>query len=125
LLDSALCKAAFCRSPRYGQHLDVDQIARIVQAPDADIAAVTSWLALHGITHKLSKTRHIVEAEAPVAAIEALLHCELYVFANKAEPQRIMVRKMGAMHLPHAVAQVVAAVFNVAGKRLHAPHSAA
>ena len=39
-----------------------------------------------------------------------------YVFANKAEPQRVMVRKIGAMHLPHAVAQVVAAVFNVAGE---------
>jgi hypothetical protein len=48
-----------------------------VQAPEHELAAVTSWLTASNIPHKLSKTRHIIEAEAPVAAIEALLHCKL------------------------------------------------
>ncbi len=77
---------------------------------------MTRWLDAHKIPHKISQTRHIVEAVAPVAAIEALLHCELYVFKNKEEPERTMVRKMGSMYLPHEVADVVRVVFNVAGK---------
>jgi hypothetical protein len=110
-----LLKPDSCSSPRYGQHLDVDQIANIVQAPESEIAAVTSWLRANNIPHKISATRHIVEAEAPVAAVEALLNCELYVFTNKLEPERSLVRKVGAMYLPHGVANVVSGVFNVAG----------
>jgi hypothetical protein len=110
-----LFKPDSCSSPRYGQHLNIDQIANIVQAPESEIAAVTSWLRAHNIPHKISATRHIVEAEAPVAAVEALLNCELYVFTNKFEPERSLVRKVGAMYLPHGVANVVSGVFNVVG----------
>ena len=112
-----LFKPDACSSPRYGQHLDIDQIANIVQAPESEIAAVTSWLRANNIPHKISATRHIVEAEAPVAAVEALLNCEVYVFTNKFEPERSLVRKVGAMYLPHGVANVVSGVFNVAGDR--------
>ena len=77
---------------------------------------MTRWLEVHKISHKISKTRHIVEAVAPVAAIEALLHCELHVFKNREEPERTLVRKLGSMYLPHEVADVVSVVFNVAGK---------
>lgn len=77
---------------------------------------MTRWLDAHKISHKISQTRHIVEAVAPVAAIEALLHCELHVFKNKEEPERAVVRKLGSMYLPHEVADVVSIVFNVAGK---------
>ncbi len=112
-------EAAPFRSPRYGQHLDIDRISQIVQAPESEIKAVTSWLDANKIGYKLSKTRHVVEAEAPVAAVEALLNCELFLFQNKEEPERAMVRKMGPMYLPHHVAGVVRAVFNVVGKRQH------
>ena len=108
--------AVLCRSPRYGQHLNVDDIARIVQAPDSEISAVTSWLHRNSIEHRVSKTQHVVEAQAPVAAIEALLRCELYLFQNKEQPQRTMVRKIGSMFLPTEVAEVVQFVFNVAGE---------
>ena len=108
--------AALCRSPRYGQHLNVDEIARIVQAPESEILAVTSWLDQNKIEHTVSKTRHVIEALAPVAAIEALLHCELYLFQNKEQPQRTLVRKIGSMFLPFEVAEVVQFIFNVAGE---------
>lgn len=103
-------------SPRYGQHLDIDGIARIVQAPESEITAVASWLELNKIEYKVSKTRHVVEAEAAVAAVEALLNCELFLFKHKDEPARTLVRKVGPMYLPHQVARVVRAVFNVVGK---------
>jgi hypothetical protein len=107
-----------------------------VQAPEHELAAVTSWLDVNDIPYKLSKTRHIIEAEAPVAAIEALLHCQLcvttptthtsctqhstsfedrYVFRNKIESERVMVRKMGPFYLPLELAGIIRAVFNLAG----------
>lgn len=109
-------ETASCRSPRYGQHLDIDRIAQIVQAPESEIETITSWLDLNNIPYTVSKTRHVVEAEATVAAVEALLNCELFLFKNKEEPLRTTVRKMGRMYLPNEVARVVRAVFNVVGK---------
>ncbi len=110
------CLMCCCRSPRYGQHLTSDDIARIVQAPDEEIFAVTEWLQRNNIRHKVAKTRLAVEVQATVADIEALLHCELYLFQNKEQPQRTMVRKIGSMFLPIEVAEVVRFVFNIAGE---------
>ncbi len=78
---------------------------------------MTSWLDAHNIKHKVSKTGYVIEAQATVAAIEALLHCRLHVFRNKEQPQRTIVRKVGSLFLPLEVADIVRFVFNLAGKQ--------
>ena len=104
-------------SPRYGRHLSSDDIARIVRAPESEISAVTSWLDAHNIKNRVSNTGFVIEAQATVAAIEALLHCRLHVFRNKEQPQRTIVRKVGSVFLPLEVVDIVRYVFNIAGKR--------
>jgi hypothetical protein len=57
-----------------------------------------------------------VEARDTVAAIEALLQCELHLFQNKEQPQRTMVRKIGSAFLPFELAEIVRFIFNLAGE---------
>jgi len=77
---------------------------------------VTRWLDAHKISHKISQTRHIVEAVAPVAAIEALLHCELHVFETRRSRRELWCASWARCTCHTNVADVVSVVFNVAGK---------
>jgi hypothetical protein len=47
-------------STRYGQHLNGEQIGKIVSPAQPDIDTVTQFLESYGITHRVLTTRHMV-----------------------------------------------------------------
>eukprot|EP00664_Eupelagonemidae_sp_cell27_P008281 gene8281-3231_t len=68
--------AADPSGPQYGKWLSTEQIAELAGSEDG-VAAVTRWLAAHGVPYRVSATRDRVFADASVAAAQRALATEV------------------------------------------------
>lgn len=59
-------------SPLYGDYRSVADNARVLNASDATIAAVTAWFAANGVVVTVDPTRSYAQAEVPISVIQIM-----------------------------------------------------
>merc|ERR1712194_12391 len=109
------------QSPRYGQHLTMEEVSALTSGSSDDQEVVSSWLVRAGVQPVLSSRGDRIEFRASIAQIEALFQTEVYEYNSQlSEYQHIShtVFQAGALYAPQDVAVAVGAVFGLHGTPL-------
>jgi hypothetical protein len=110
-LQDLLAQQQVTSSPNYHKWLTPDQFGQQFGPTDADIQAVTSWLASFGFQSiKVSKGRTVIEFSGTAAQVETALHAPIHRYAvngeshwaNSSDPQ-----------IPAALAPVVSGIVSL------------
>jgi len=110
-LQDLLTQQQVTSSPNYHKWLTPDQFGVQFGPTDADIQAVTSWLASFGFQSiKVSRGRTVIEFSGTVAQVETALHAPIHRFvvngeshwANSSDPQ-----------IPAALAPVISSIVSL------------
>jgi subtilase family serine protease len=107
LLDDQQSKA----SPSYHNWLTPDQFGKQFGAADADVQAVTQWLAAQGFTGiKVGAGRTVVEFSGNAGQVRNALHTEIHQYAVKGETH---FANASDPQIPAALAPVIAGVVSL------------
>ena len=100
-------------NPSYGQHLTAQELDELTAPEQGALQRVTSWLDEHGAQYEVTRGRLITVTDIPLAVAKNLLHAEFTTISRPGSEQK----RAFATHyeLPLAVAQVVDAVYGLAG----------
>ena len=110
-LEATLYAVSDPDSPRYGQHLSLDELAELTPISDAAVAAVTRFFDAEGVASvEANPNRDIFEVRLTVAAAEALFETEVHRFAHATRKGAAVLRAASAYTLPAALADVVSVV---------------
>ncbi len=110
-LEAFMTRQLDAKSPDFHHWLEPQEFGKLYGPSDADIAAVSSWLANHGFTvNKVSNGRIFLEFSGTAAMVQKAFHTEIHGYtvhgqehiANNAEPA-----------IPQALAPVVAGVVSL------------
>jgi len=110
-LEAFMTRQLDAQSPDFHHWLEPQEFGKLYGPSDADIAAVSSWLANHGFTvNKVSNGRIFLEFSGTAAMVLKAFHTEIHAYtvhgeehiANNADPV-----------IPQALAPVVAGVVSL------------
>ena len=95
-------------SPNYHRWLTPDEIGKNYGPADADVEAVSNWLAASGLqVSRVSKARRFVEFSGDVGRINSAFHTEIHSYMVNGALHHA---NASAVQIPSALAGVVAAV---------------
>ena len=100
-------------NPSYGQHLTAQELDELTAPEQGALKRVTSWLDEHGAQYEVTRGRLITVTDLSLAVAKNLLHAEFTTISRHGSEQK----RAFATHyeLPSAVAEVVDAVYGLAG----------
>lgn len=111
-LEEALAAVSDPTSPRYGNYLDVGQVAQLSAQEDA-VGAITAWLQTAGdanVTSSVGSTRDVVHVELACTQAERLFRTRIHHYVSRHLPGRTLLRAAIAVTLPTGIARHVATV---------------
>ncbi|PYT57800.1 MAG: hypothetical protein DMG35_19630, partial [Acidobacteria bacterium] len=98
-------------SPNYHAWLTPDQFGKQFGPADADVQAVTQWLAAHGFTEiKVGAGRNVIEFSGNVANVRNAFHTEIHRYLVNGEEH---VANASDPQIPAALALVVAGIVSL------------
>ena len=100
-------------NPSYGQHLTAQELDELTAPEQGALRRVTSWLDEHGAQYEVTRGRLVTVTDLSLAVAKNLLHAEFTTISRHGSEQK----RAFATHyeLPSAVAEVVDAVYGLAG----------
>lgn len=106
-LDAVFWEVSDPKNAKYGEHLQHDEMRKLIGAGQPAINAVKAWLAVHGI-HEVDVARHedSMKFKATVAQVASLLKVKFSVYENKLTRQQIP-RALGAYQIPEELVSIV------------------
>jgi tripeptidyl-peptidase-1 len=104
-LESKFWSVSNPKSAEYKHFLSIDEISSMIAPKAGDVAAVTHWLLLHGITDIISFS-DALEVFTTVGVAERLFQTEFFEFQHE-EWSKVVVRQFGSYSLPDAVSQSI------------------
>jgi len=107
VLEKILLEVSDPKSPKYGEHLNDEQLRRLVGSKPESVEAVKAWLARHGITNvEVSKHMDAMKFKATRAQVSSLLDVQWAHYDNTVSKQH-SVRALGATQIPDHLAGIV------------------
>ena len=88
---------------RYGQHLSLQDVQKLVRPSDESLDQVHEWLSEHGIDQNqitYSDAKDWLSIHVPVSTLEDMLQTKYGVFRNKHDGNLAVRTTNGAWHLP-------------------------
>jgi len=107
-LEQHLLASSDPASPRYGQHMNFEDMNQLLRPPTEARKAVVDWLASAGVNHSENRAGDIIEATLPVHAVERLLQAEYYTLTHPVGGRSI--KRTARYTLPANVARFVDAI---------------
>src|SRR2546428_11590693 len=98
-------------SPNYHAWLTPDQFGKQFGPADADVQAVTQWLAAHGFTEiKVGAGRNVIEFSGNVANVRNAFHTEIHRYLVNGEEH---IANVSDPQVPEALAPVIAGIVSL------------
>jgi tripeptidyl-peptidase-1 len=99
------------KHPKYGQHLSIDDITKLLAVPDERVNPVVKYFNEAGATSAIiSPNRDMITVEMPAGSAETALNMKLGVFVHSERTQVQIVRASTTYHLPEEIAPHVTMV---------------
>lgn len=99
-------------SPRYGKHLNREQLRALVGASEGSLSTVTSWLQKAGVKATTAETGDSIHAVMSCAQAEALFDTQLHHFHHNTAKMQV-IRTVSPYSLPAEIAEHVQMVGNL------------
>lgn len=94
--------------PRYGQHLSLDDVTKLLAVPEERVERVRKYFLAAGASEAAaSPNGDMITVTMPVAVAEAALQTSLHVFSHKERTETHIVRASSGYFLPADVAEGV------------------
>jgi len=107
VLEKVLLEVSDPKSPKYGEHLNDEQMRQLIGTKPESVAAVKAWLARHGITNvEVSKHMDSMKFKATRAQVSSLLQVQWAQYENAATKQR-SIRALDASIIPAEFAETI------------------
>merc|ERR1719401_642616 len=86
---------------RYGQHLSIDDITKLLRIPEGRVSPVVQYFKDAGSTSvEVSPNKDMITVTMPAAAAEAALNTKLAIFVHSERTHIRIVRSSTTYHLP-------------------------
>lgn len=110
-LERTLFAVSDPRSERYGRHLSVDEVTKLLAVPDERVVQVRTYFEAAGAAEVVvAPNRDMLTVTLPVSTAEAVLDTTIHIFTHADQPSTGILRASRRYALPPAIAEHVALV---------------